>query len=338
MRDWLKRGSIRSRSVKYAVLFVLPITAALALFLGLQYNCLSAALLTGLVTFCACTLAMVSFSASITEPLSELSDAVRRIAEGSYGMKAGKHYEDEVGSLTDSINEISAKLGRAETLQSEFISSVSHELRTPLTAITGWSETLGFDEDIGGDSRRGIAIIAKEASRLTKMVEDLLEFTRIQDGRFKLNIQPVDVAAELEESLLAYGELLRREELELSFDPGEEDLPQVDGDPERLRQVFLNILDNAAKYGRGGGSVDVSIECDDGFILVCTTDHGPGIPEDELPHVKEKFYKGSSKERGNGIGLSVCDEIVGRHGGRLDVHNNPGGGVTVSVRLPVKAQ
>jgi signal transduction histidine kinase len=116
-----------------------------------------------------------------------------------------KKYDDEIGELTDTINEMSVKIGQAEKVQSEFISSVSHELRTPLTAITGWSETLMYDQNIQGDSRRGVEIISKEAARLTKMVEDLLEFTRVQDGQFKLSVVQMDLAGQLEDSLSCMG-------------------------------------------------------------------------------------------------------------------------------------
>lgn len=276
------------------------------------------------------------FLRTITEPIAQLTGMARRIAEGSYGIQAEKQHDDEIGELIDSINEMSVKLGRAEAMQTEFISSVSHELRTPLTAITGWSETMMYDDNIRGDSRRGVEIISKEASRLTKMVEELLEFTRIQDGRFNLNLIQLDVEAELEDSIFTYGELLRKEGLELVYDPAEEALPLIPGDPERLKQVFLNILDNAAKYGREGKKILVSINLENDFVVIRIRDFGPGIPEAELPHVKEKFYKGSSKERGSGIGLSVCDEIITRMGGVLEITNAPDGegGVLVETRLP----
>jgi signal transduction histidine kinase len=108
------------------------------------------------------------------------------------------------------------------------------------------------------------------------------------------------------------------------------------GDSGRLRQVFMNILDNAAKYGKSGGLIEVKVERQVDEVVISVRDHGPGIPEGELPFVKNKFYKGSSKERGSGIGLAVCDEIVSRHEGRLIVKNADGGGVVVRVRLPIK--
>ncbi len=275
------------------------------------------------------------FIKTITEPIHGLTGLAKQIAEGSYGIQAVKKYNDEIGDLTDAINEMSSKISKAESMQTEFISSVSHELRTPLTAITGWSETLMYDPEIKGDSQRGLAIISKETARLTKMVEELLEFTRIQDGRFNLNIEQLNVEAELEDSIFAYGELLRQEEIELDYTPSQQSIPLIPGDAERLRQVFLNVLDNASKYGKAGKKIDVSLEKQGEYISIKVRDYGPGIPAAELPHVKRKFYKGSSKERGSGIGLAVCEEIVNRHGGELIIENAEGGGICVTVKLPI---
>lgn len=272
---------------------------------------------------------------SITGPIRELTDLAHRISDGGYGLQAVKNSDDEIGELTDAINDMSVKICEAEKVQSEFVSSVSHELRTPLTAITGWSETMLFDETIQGDSRRGLEIIGREAGRLTNMVSDLLEFTRIQDGRFKMTLELVDITAELEDALMTYGDLLKKEDMRLVYELPEGEIPLINGDPERLRQVFLNILDNAAKYGTSGTTVEVGLQQIGEAVFITFRDHGPGIPENELAHVKEKFYKGSSHVRGNGIGLSVCDEIVTRHGGELLVENAEGGGACVTVILPI---
>jgi len=167
------------------------------------------------------------------------------------------------------------------------------------------------------------------------MVKELLEFTRIQDGRFNLRVELIDIAAELEDALFTYGELMRQAGIEVNYTEPPVEIPLIPGDPERLKQVFLNLLDNAMKHGGEGGKVDVKLDDDGSFVHITVRDYGHGIPEGELPHVKEKFYKGSSKNRGTGIGLSVCDEIVTRHGGRLDIDNAPGGGCVVSVSLPM---
>lgn len=276
-----------------------------------------------------------TFIRSVVEPIRDITGIAQRISGGSYGIRIGNKYKDEIGEMVDSINEMSVKIAQAEKAQTEFISSVSHELRTPLTAITGWSETILYDENLDEDSRRGVNIIFIEAKRLTNMVEELLEFTRIQDGRFTLNIQKIDIEAELEESVITYAELLKREGIELEYIPYGGELPLINGDPERLKQVFLNILDNAAKYGREGKRIIVSLDRAGDYINISIRDFGPGIPPDEIEFVKMKFYKGSSKQRGSGIGLAVCEEIVSYHNGILELKNAQDGGLIVTIKLPV---
>ena len=271
----------------------------------------------------------------MTDSLTALTGFAKRITDGSFGLKTDAVGEDELGRLAEEINALSEEVARSEKLQTEFISSVSHELRTPLTAIGGWAETLSFDEAIQGDSRRGVEIVARETGRLSKMVEELLEFTRIQDGRFRLNLERMDLGAEVEDAIFTYGRLFQKQNIALRYSGGAEELPMIEGDPERLRQVLLNLLDNAAKYGGDGGDIEVTLGRQDGCARIAVRDHGPGIPPDELSHVKEKFYKGSGKARGSGIGLAVCEEIVTRHGGSLTIENAPDGGVLATVLLPL---
>lgn len=279
------------------------------------------------------------FIRSVIAPVTEITKMSKRIAQGSYGIQINnKEYKDEIGEMVDSINEMSLKIAQSEKVQTEFISSVSHELRTPLTAITGWGETLIYNDDTDSETKKGIAIILKEARRLTKMVEELLEFTRMEDGRFTLNIEMIDIAAELEDAIFTYRELLHQDELELIYEPYVDEIPLIPGDPSRLKQVFLNLFDNAAKYGREGKKIAVSIEMDSSFVYIRIRDFGPGVPPDELSHVKMKFYKGSNaKDRGSGIGLAVCDEIIRFHGGNLLLENADGGGLRVTIKLPVNS-
>ncbi len=272
----------------------------------------------------------------VSAPIKRLSDFAHEIAEGSYGSQLDWRSDNELGRLTDEINTMSEKVAQAEKARTDFISQVSHELRTPLTAITGWAETIAYDPAVQGDSLRGIQIISREAERLTNMVKELLEFTRIQDGRFNLRIELIDIAAELEDALFTYGELMRQAGMEVCYTAPEAEIPLIPGDSERLKQVFLNLLDNALTHAGEGKKIDVGLRAEPDGVHITVRDYGHGIPEAELPHVKEKFYKGSSKNRGTGIGLAVCDEIVTRHGGTLDIANAPEGGCLVTVTLPYK--
>ena len=188
------------------------------------------------------------------------------------------------------------------------------------------------------DVKKGMGIIVSEAQRLTRMVEELLEFSRMETGRFNLSVEPIDILAELEDAVYTYREFFRRKGLELVYTECEEELPVISGDPERLRQVFCNLLDNADKHGGSGGVVEVSTGREVDSVVIRIRDHGPGVPEDELPFIKYKFYKGSSKARGSGIGLAVCDEIVNSHGGSMDIANAVGGGCVVIIRLPIRVE
>ena len=271
---------------------------------------------------------------SILVPVDEIIEKAKRITSGGYGIQIQTHYDDEIGELAETINEMSIQINQNEKIQRDFISSLSHELRTPLTAITGWTETLLAYEDLDKDTRKGMKIISRETKRLTEMVVELLDFNRIQDGRMTLNIQTADIRAEFEDTVYMYSSRLSQDQIALEYLDNDDDIPEIPCDPERLRQVFLNILDNAAKHGGEGKRIEASICSDVDDVVIRIRDFGPGIPEDEIPLVKKKFYKGSSKARGTGIGLAVCDEIVAMHNGTLTLENAEGGGTLVTVKLP----
>ena len=273
---------------------------------------------------------------SIMIPVAEIIEKAKRIASGSYGVQIQTRYQDEIGELAQTINEMSTKIAQNEKMQAEFVSQLSHELRTPLTVINGWSETLLAGDDLNDDTRQGMKIISSEAKRLTEMVMDLLDFTRMQDGRMTLAVEMTDIRGEFEDTVYMYGGRLAQDGIQLVYLDNDEDIPEIPCDPQRMRQVFLNLLDNAAKHGGSGKRIEASMSYDGKDVIVYIRDFGPGIPEDELPLVKKKFYKGSSSVRGTGIGLAVCDEIVEMHGGTLTLENAEGGGTLVTIRLPAE--
>ena len=230
------------------------------------------------------------------------------------------------------------EIQNSEKMKNEFISSVSHELRTPLTAIKGWGETLVTlgAEDLGM-MKKGMHVIIHETERLSDMVEELLDFSRIQNGRFTLVKTKMDILAELGDAVLIYTERARRDNMELIYHEPE-NVSYVFGDKNRLKQVFINIIDNALKYSDPGGTVTVTVTESDGYIVIVVKDTGIGISEKDLSKVTEKFYKADTTRRGSGIGLAVASEIVSLHEGTLHVDSKLGEGTTVTIKLPVMDQ
>ncbi len=276
----------------------------------------------------------IYFVKSICVPLMQISVTAKKLAKGDFSERIAIRNNDEIGELSRVFNDMADELENSEAIKNDFISSVSHELRTPLTAIKGWSETLaaGYDEET---YRKGMTVITHEAGRLEGMVEELLDFSRIQNGRFTLQMANTDIIAELDDALLIYTDKAKKENKTINYaEP--ESLCVVYGDKNRLRQVFINVIDNAIKYTDPGGSVDISVEKGTSTMSIIVSDTGIGIAEADLPKVKAKFYKANSTRRGSGIGLAVADEIISMHGGTLDIASELGKGTTVTITLPLK--
>lgn len=276
----------------------------------------------------------IYFINSIVIPVREVGSTARRIASGDFDARIEKQYDDEIGELCDTINYMAGELGATDRMKNDFISSVSHELRTPLTAIKGWGETILSTASSDRETlNKGMGVIIDETERLSGMVEELLDFSRMQNGKFKLIMDKVDILAELGEAVLMFSDRAHREGLTFIYNEPES-LPTVMGDRNRLKQVFVNILDNAFKYSNQGGIVTVMTSEGPSYVKIIIADTGCGIPKSDLPRVKEKFFKGNSTRRGSGIGLAVSDEIICLHGGTLEIESEEAKGTTVTITLP----
>ncbi len=278
------------------------------------------------------------FAGSIVRPIRQISGIARKFAMGDFSVRIQNNSDDEIGDLCTAINHMADELSNAEAMKNEFISSVSHELRTPLTAIKGWAETMMVDGGENPDTmKKGIGVIVNETERLSQMVEELLDFSRMQNGHFSLQSATMDILAELGDAVLIYSDKARRDNITIIYDEPEM-LPFVFGDKNRIRQVFINIIDNAVKYSSAGDTVTIKAAEKDNNIIVSVSDTGCGIKETDLAKVKTKFYKANHTRRGSGIGLAVADEIISLHGGSLDISSKGEGlGTTVTITLPAKS-
>ena len=236
------------------------------------------------------------FIRSIIFPVQEITETTKKISQGDYSVRIEKKYDDEIGNLCDSINTMAEEISTTDKMKNDFISTISHELRTPLTSIKGWGETLmlSTDDTVDELTRKGLQVIVKEAGRLEGFVEELLDFSRLQSGRMNLRLAKTDLFAELDETVFTFRERALREGIEVKYSIPE--VPAVaNADANRLKQVFMNILDNALKYSRAPSKIFVKAEFtkleNENFVKIAIADQGCGISKEDLPHVKEKFYK-----------------------------------------------
>ena len=276
------------------------------------------------------------FVRSIVRPIQEINDVSKRIAQGDFEARLERRNNDEIGELCDSINYMAQELGVSEKLKNDFISSVSHELRTPLTAIKGWAETMKMgDTPDFRTFEKGMSVIIRESERLTGIVEELLDFSRIQSGRMVINMERIDLLAELDDAIYMLRERALNEGKHLIYDEPEF-VPPVQGDKNRIRQVFINVIDNALKYTPESGVIGIEVKSDDDNIQIIISDNGCGIPAEHLPKVRDKFYKANQTQRGSGIGLAVVDEIMNLHNGSLDIESTENVGTTVILTFPIE--
>ena len=282
----------------------------------------------------------IFFVRSIIKPIGEISNVARKIALGDFKARLKiQESNSEIGELCDTINYMASELESTDRMKNEFISSVSHELRTPLTAIRGWGETIS-DANVDRElAMKGVSVILNETTRLSGLVEELLDFSRIQTGKMSYKNEKIDILAEVGEAVYAYQQIANKNDIILSYHEPTSVSP-VMGDPDRLEQVFINIIDNAIKYTSSGGAINVDVKEVEGCVQISVSDTGAGIPADKIDRIKEKFYKANNTVRGSGIGLAVADEIIKHHNGLLLIDSTEGVGTTVTVVLPTvkKAQ
>lgn len=296
---------------------------------------ITAAVGIGVLAFLLMLWSGLFFVRSIVRPLGEVEATATRIARGDLKTRLpDTKYNDEIGRLCSTINQMAEDLAETDRLKNEFISSVSHELRTPLTSIKGWVETIkNIDDPTNENYRRGLAIIGTETDRLYTMVEELLDFSRLQNG-IKLNCQVLDLVAEATDAALFVEARIQQEGLHFVYEEPPDPYP-VWADPARLRQVFVNVFDNAIKYSDPGGTIFFTLTRTPVTVTAAVRDQGRGIAPDDLDKVKQKFFKAKNSVRGSGIGLAVVDEIVQALGGKVEIESALGQGTTVRITLPV---
>ncbi|MBV4419180.1 HAMP domain-containing histidine kinase [Clostridium tyrobutyricum] len=292
-------------------------------------------ILIGFIVILITGIISIAISNTITKPIRQLTDMANKIAKGRFNERVKKERDDEIGTLLDTLNFMADKILQNEKLKNEFIASVSHELRTPLTSIKGWATTMRTGNlDDKEEIMDGLEIIEKESDRLTKMVEELLDFSKFISGKITLNRDYIDIKSTIK---YMYKQLsLRAKRQKLNFKVKvQHSIPPILLDENRIKQVLTNLLDNSFKFTPQDGIVELSVKTEYNNLIIIVKDNGIGIPKDELPRVTEKFFKGKTDKSSNGIGLSICREIVELHNGKLYVDSEYKKGTQVKVSIPI---
>lgn len=281
-----------------------------------------------------------ALSRNLARPLHEMSAVAMEMARGKFNRRVKVSGDDEVGQLARSFNYMAGELENLEKMRREFVANVSHELRTPLTRIRGYVEALR-DKVIEGPEKTNevLEVVLEETLRLNRLVNDLLELSRLQDGRIREELEPVDVLAilnrvkkKVEQQVVAAG-------LTLETDLPEE-LPPVLASEDRLEQAVTNLVDNALRFTPAPGKIRLVARREGSTIRVAVADTGIGIPPEELPYIWQRFYKvdRARSAGGTGLGLAITREIIERYGGQVQVESQPGQGSVFSFILPVAAE
>ena len=262
---------------------------------------------------------------NIVVPIKKLTIVAEEMAGGDLGVRSDTNSRDEIGKLAKTLDYMAEEIQKREQLKNEFISSISHELRTPLTAIKGWVITLDDSQTDKDTLKMGLNIIEKETDRLVNMVEELLDFSRLSSGKMTLNKKEVSIKAISDYIDVYMSARARRENKRLNINLDSEN-KKIYVDIDRIKQVLINLLDNAFKFTEAEGTISISFTAVEGSLKIVVQDDGSGITKEDLPRVKEKFYKGKNAKSKNGIGLSICDEIVKLHNGEIFIESEEGKG------------
>lgn len=278
----------------------------------------------------------------ISAPLQKLAKATRLISTSQF-QPFPPEGPAEVREVWRSFNEMGQRLQASQRSQRDFVANVSHDLKTPLTSIQGYAQAILDDVT---DHRSAAQVIRDEASRMYRMVLDLLDLARLDAGTLELEQEPVNINQLLSGVVQKFAPEVQRSKIDLRLEllPGSDgDVPVFSGDADRLAQAFANLVDNALKFTPSGGMVQVLARHADGWIEVQILDNGPGIPEEELPRIFERFYqvdkaRRGGERRGVGLGLAIAREIIQAHGGTIQAVNRGAGesGSVFTVRLPLQ--
>jgi signal transduction histidine kinase len=278
----------------------------------------------------------VFFSKSLLQPLRNLIKAAREFSSGNLDYRVKEKAAADINEVYTAFNEMAEKLARQEKLRRDLVADVAHELRTPLTILSGNLEAM--QDGIEEVNPIAITSLHDEVLRLRALVDDLQQLTLAEAKKLHLNYQETDLSVFLQETMAFFEAEAKEKGISMLFDT-KDDLPLLNIDRARIRQVFINLLSNALRYTSVNGRVGIRLESRDGIVDISVYDNGPGIAVEDLPYVFERFYRGdkarSRQSGGTGLGLAIVKSFIEAHGGNIEVESHKGVGTTFNIKIPI---
>lgn len=275
-------------------------------------------------------------SRRITQPIRALREASVQVAQNKFSQPIPVTSEDEIGQLVQAFNDMAGQIRLQEETRSDFVANVSHELRSPITSMQGFTQGM-LDGTIPPEEHpRYLAIINEESRRLTKLIKELLDLSKIESGNFPLHLTDFDINELLRRVLVRYADRGEAKGLEMEVDFRQE-FCRCRADADRIEQILVNLVDNAIKYTPDNGHISIWTHSTGQRALLSITNSGPGIPPEDIPYVFERFYKvdkSHTDKTGTGLGLAIVKRIVDQHGGTITVRSTPGKDTTFLLELP----
>lgn len=326
---------VRGETVEGAVLVHTPLAPIEANIRAIN-EAVAYSLLLGMAA--SIVLALI-FSRKISGPILKINEVARAMARGDFSRQAPARFSDELGVLAGSINELSGQLrekiqtiDRIDEVRRSFVANISHELRTPLTIMQGYTEALmdGIAED-EGQRDKYLLNIYDETIRLRRLVDDLLDLRRLESGAISLSLERTEIGAIVKDIAGQFKQTMNGKKVRFDIILPDEGL-WVRGDPDRLRQVLINLVDNAVRFSPPEGIVEIKGENGSNSVRVSVRDQGAGLSQEEQQLVWERFYKAdgarTGRDSGSGLGLAIARQIISLHGGEIGVESAPGAGAS----------
>ena len=273
----------------------------------------------------------------IMKPLKELQNAAEKMAVGNYETRVEVNSKDEIGQLAQTFNKMALSIQQEDEAQKKFLATVSHELRTPISYVKGYGEALENGYIDVSQRQETLALIVREANRLEKLTNDLLQLSRDANQKDAMTLYPLPLAETIREVVQITKQQAQQKAIIMHTDINEDII--INADEEKLKQILINLIENALRYSKEQTEITIRAIKEEDTAIITIQDHGIGIPKEDLPYITERFYRvnkaRSRSDGGSGLGLSIVDQLIKEHKGTWHITSELGIGTLVTIQIPL---